>query len=234
MLFRSEILDIKAKSYNIYNNFKKRVLEIAEREINEKTDINISFHEIKTSRKVTSIKFNIEKKELEKSEIKEKEDSIELIELFNLCKTKTDEIKKILYKSLIKFNYEYVKSNVLYTNKNAKTNYTVYLKNSLKNDYSLEERTKKIKKLENKQKIQSENEKLKQDEVEKEEQNKQEIKELIEYFTEQEKEKHYNEYLNDKYTLKEVVSFENYLIVKINYDKILKLELQKRKKQEDN
>jgi plasmid replication initiation protein len=57
-----EILDIKVKSYNIYNNFKQKVLEIAEREINEKTDIHISFEEIKTSRKVTSIKFIIKSK----------------------------------------------------------------------------------------------------------------------------------------------------------------------------
>lgn len=57
-----EILDVKVKSYNIYNNFKQKVLEIAEREINEKTDINISFEEIKTGRKVTSIKFIIKSK----------------------------------------------------------------------------------------------------------------------------------------------------------------------------
>ena len=38
-----EILDIKAKSYNIYNRFKEKVLTIAEREINEKTDISIKF-----------------------------------------------------------------------------------------------------------------------------------------------------------------------------------------------
>jgi len=53
-----EILDINDK-YKKYNDFKKKVLEISEREINEKTDINISFEEIKTGRKVTSIKFKI-------------------------------------------------------------------------------------------------------------------------------------------------------------------------------
>jgi len=57
-----EILDIKAKSYSIYNRFKTKVLDIAEREINEKTDINISVEEIKTGRKVTSIKFIIKSK----------------------------------------------------------------------------------------------------------------------------------------------------------------------------
>jgi len=56
-----EILDINDK-YKKYNDFKKKVLEISEREINEKTDINISFEEIKTGRKVTSIKFIIQSK----------------------------------------------------------------------------------------------------------------------------------------------------------------------------
>ncbi len=55
------ILNIKEK-YKLYGDFKRKVLEIAEREINEKTDINISFEEIKTGRKVTSIKFIIKSK----------------------------------------------------------------------------------------------------------------------------------------------------------------------------
>lgn len=226
-----EILDIKAKSYNRYDNFKRKVLNIAEREINEKTDITISFEEVKTSRKVTSIKFLIEKKEkqvkqIETSETKEKKYSEEVESLF--CAIKKIEqvecLKDLIKTALKSYNFEYIKSNILYTNKNAKTNYNAYLQQAIENDYAKIDREKE----EQKQKIQSENEKLKQDEVEKEEQNKQEIKELIECLTEQEKEKHYNEYLSDKYTLKEVVSFENYLIVKIDYDKNLKLELQKR------
>lgn len=74
-----EILDIKAKSYSIYNNFKQKVLDIAEREINEKTDININVEEIKTGRKVTSIKFIItsKTKEVKKRNIeKELEEKI--------------------------------------------------------------------------------------------------------------------------------------------------------------
>jgi len=66
-----EIFDIEDK-YKKYNDFKKKVLEIAEREINEKTDINISFEEIKTGRKVTSIKFIIKSKEVKKKILKKK------------------------------------------------------------------------------------------------------------------------------------------------------------------
>ena len=45
--------------YKKFNDFKRDVLERAKREINEKTDTFIDYEEIKTSRKVTSIRFSI-------------------------------------------------------------------------------------------------------------------------------------------------------------------------------
>lgn len=60
-----EILDVKEKSYNIYNRFKERVILKSQEEINEKTDINIDFEEIKTGRKVTSLRFLISPKQKE-------------------------------------------------------------------------------------------------------------------------------------------------------------------------
>ena len=50
------------KSYVNYKDFRVKVLEKAQTEINELTDINIEFEPIKTRRKVTSIKFIIEEK----------------------------------------------------------------------------------------------------------------------------------------------------------------------------
>ena len=50
------------KSYNRFPDFRRFVLEKAQSEINELTDINMSFEPIKTGRKVTSIKFIIEEK----------------------------------------------------------------------------------------------------------------------------------------------------------------------------
>ncbi|MBW9159179.1 replication initiation protein (plasmid) [Clostridium tagluense] len=49
----------KEKAYNIYNNFKNRIITKAQKELAEKTDINFDYEEIKTGRKVTSIKFYI-------------------------------------------------------------------------------------------------------------------------------------------------------------------------------
>ena len=50
------------KSYNRFPDFRRKVLDKAQLEINELTDINIEFEPIKTGRKVTSIKFIIEEK----------------------------------------------------------------------------------------------------------------------------------------------------------------------------
>lgn len=47
------------KSYSLYSNFKNKVLLHAITEINEKTDLKISFEEIKKGRKIDSIKFKI-------------------------------------------------------------------------------------------------------------------------------------------------------------------------------
>ena len=48
--------------HNRFPDFRRKVLEKAQLEINELTDINIEFEPIKTGRKVTSIKFIIEEK----------------------------------------------------------------------------------------------------------------------------------------------------------------------------
>jgi len=53
-----ETLGIKEK-YAQYGNFKKRVLEPAEKDINKNTDISISYSTVKTGRKVTGIEFCI-------------------------------------------------------------------------------------------------------------------------------------------------------------------------------
>ena len=45
------------KAYGVYQNVKKKVILQAQKELNNKTDINFDYEEIKTGRKVTSIKF---------------------------------------------------------------------------------------------------------------------------------------------------------------------------------
>ena len=75
---------IEGNKYKLYGIFKVKVLEIAKREINSKTDILIDYEEIKQSRKITSVNFSIkknpnykttefEKSQIEKAEIIQKE-----------------------------------------------------------------------------------------------------------------------------------------------------------------
>ncbi|QIZ69148.1 replication initiation protein [Geobacillus subterraneus] len=51
--------------YKEYHNFKKRVLNPAQQEISEKTDIVFSYEEIRKKRKVVSIRFCIKEKSIE-------------------------------------------------------------------------------------------------------------------------------------------------------------------------
>lgn len=57
-----EMLGIEPKEYRLYGHFKNKVISVAQREINEKTDITFHFKEIKTGRKVAELEFVIEKK----------------------------------------------------------------------------------------------------------------------------------------------------------------------------
>lgn len=51
---------LKAENiYPLYADFKRKIIKQAQKELNEKTDIKFTFEEIKTGRKVTSIKFYI-------------------------------------------------------------------------------------------------------------------------------------------------------------------------------
>ena len=54
-----KILKADKGSYLIYQNFKNRIILQAQKELKEKTDISFEFEEIKTGRKVTSLKFYI-------------------------------------------------------------------------------------------------------------------------------------------------------------------------------
>lgn len=57
-----DILAVTSDSYNLYSNFKRKVLEVSKTHINLHTDIQIDYEEIKLSRKVHKIKFYIKSK----------------------------------------------------------------------------------------------------------------------------------------------------------------------------
>jgi plasmid replication initiation protein len=180
-----EILGIKKTQYKLYGDFRVKVLEIAKREINAKTDLEIDFEGIKKVRKVTSIKFRIKKnenfehfeeiedfKEVEK--IKEINYSEEVLNLYNVLpiEERLEDRKKELEKILKSHSYEMILGDINYCKNNAKDNFWGYFLKSLKSGHygkvnikkekiKEEEKQKKIenKKLEN-QKIENEKNKL--------------------------------------------------------------------------
>lgn len=54
-----EFCGIKENQYQKFSHVKERILDVAQREISNKTDLVIDYEEIKTSRKITSINFTI-------------------------------------------------------------------------------------------------------------------------------------------------------------------------------
>lgn len=63
-----KMVSANEKTYNTYGNFKSKILIQAQKELKDKTDITFEFEEIKTGRKVTSIKFNINSNDKRKAE----------------------------------------------------------------------------------------------------------------------------------------------------------------------
>lgn len=57
-----DMLKLTQKSYSLYSNVKLKVLDPSIKEINDKTDINISYKEVKVGRKVDSITFTVRNK----------------------------------------------------------------------------------------------------------------------------------------------------------------------------
>jgi plasmid replication initiation protein len=67
------------KSYTKYSNFKDKFLSQSIEEINEKTELEISYSELKTGRKITSINFCISHKEKTESQLRKEIEETETL-----------------------------------------------------------------------------------------------------------------------------------------------------------
>ncbi len=136
-----KLLGVEGK-YKEPRDLKKRILDPATKEINEKSDIEIKWEFSYTGKKITHINFWSKKKEkYNKSNTKESEiieevaEDENIIKLFNICKTHTQEIKNFISENIEKYSYEIFESNIKYTNKYAKDNYLAYFKKALSSDW---------------------------------------------------------------------------------------------------
>lgn len=144
-----EFLGISEK-YKRFDNFERRVLKVAKKEINKHTDIDIDYKKIKRGRKITHIAFSIrpsvrdtetevldvlyDDEEFENIKNKmnlsdKKLNKKQVLKLYEIAGQKTNHINAVDV-------YDYVKLNVEYTNEKSPDNYYAYLKKALKDDFS--------------------------------------------------------------------------------------------------
>jgi plasmid replication initiation protein len=151
------LLKIPDTKYTKYNNFKQRVLETAEKELREKSDIYFKYESIKTGRKITDIQFYIfknnkvieEKKNKDNKVIevkpKQEEEKQELkIDIDPTLKKELEELKidKVFIRDIIKvYPVDRIKRNLAYTkkellNENINSSVGGYFREALKRDYA--------------------------------------------------------------------------------------------------
>jgi hypothetical protein len=75
------MLGIEKEEYLIFNNFKQKVLDIAERELKEKSDFYFEYRTIKTGRAVTDIEFFVFNKEKQQKQLTTKDDSQKVLDV---------------------------------------------------------------------------------------------------------------------------------------------------------
>ncbi len=163
----------ETKSYSNINNLKTYVIEPAIEEINEETDIRLSYKEIKTVTKTTSLKFKVvlnksieNTEEIEITE-EQKEYSGAVRELFYLLPEKEQiEVRKSeLEKLLQEHSVEMLKADIEYTKNKAKTDFWAYFLKSIKSGHYSSAELEKKKITEEKKRLRAEQEEKEQIEM---------------------------------------------------------------------
>ncbi len=150
-----KILALEEGEYSQYAHFRQRVLEPAQKELAEKTDLRFTFDTIKEARKVCYVRLDIypntiegEYQEDEKKGMIEKKtidfdiishpDFVPLIRLVPKEHRGKTSVINIITKFFKKGDYKYIERNIKYANKNSQTNYQAYLNKTLNADWGLE------------------------------------------------------------------------------------------------
>lgn len=118
-------LAIEPTKYKQYGHFKSKVLAVAQKEINNKTDIHFEFVEIKTGRKVTSIEFIITSSPALNGSSSTQEKKLELNQSFSKLEDNTNSLENDLAGLGVKaekiewlsseFTQEHLERNIRYT-----------------------------------------------------------------------------------------------------------------------
>lgn len=145
---RFTVEDIKqqfgvANKYNQYNDFKKNILMPSILQINELTDLEVKYNEVKLGRKVLKLEFLFKRKDnvltiSEEPELTNFETgSKELITIISrIEKFISDNTKSIINEFYEIKGLEYIESSIQYAERNAKTNFDRYLQDTLRNNWA--------------------------------------------------------------------------------------------------
>lgn len=139
-------LNIDNKKYKLYNDFKKKTILIAQKELKEKTDIYFEFEELKNGRKITEINFLIFKNNQGSATVKEET----IIE--QKLTTEQEQLKsklinqykfseKISDDLVLAVSIEQIEKNITYTENEFKEgkitkNFNGFLLKAIKNNYA--------------------------------------------------------------------------------------------------
>ena len=143
--FFRELMGVPKSNYQIFRDFKRRVLDVAVNEVNAYSNLNIEPLLKKTGRKVTSIKFKISRREKKKRiALSDNDDT----KNFNHTPSEDKELASILRRDFLfterqtkkcfsQYSEEYIREKINYVNSNKTkiNNISAYLLSALKNDY---------------------------------------------------------------------------------------------------
>ena len=128
--------------YPQYKNFKQKVIDPSIKQINELTDLNVTYNEIKIGRSVSKLEFNFDVKRVQASNM-DKNSQIRALnysEVTEFLKPIESELstqtKELLSKYLREKGTEYIDACICYAKRNAKTNFDKYLADTLTNGWA--------------------------------------------------------------------------------------------------
>lgn len=177
------LLTIEKEKFKLYGDFKRYVILKAQKELKKSTDIAFSFKEHKKGRKIVSLTFHIEKnKDKQKSDSPNKKpknspapstadqmvDSnlAKALSLIPAGQIENQKVRNMIEDFLQKEDFDYVKWNILYTNKQKpQKDYAGYLFKSLEENFGQNYRNKMQDELSRLEKIDADGRKLDEEAV---------------------------------------------------------------------
>jgi plasmid replication initiation protein len=127
--------------YSAIKDLKKYVVDVGVEQINEYSDLKVSYTNIKTGKAVTGFLFVIGKapikEETDTTEVPK--DGMDFIAILLSLVPEQHRVKKTVHTAIgvaeKKYGFDYVKRNILYTNANASKSYAGFLGTALKGDW---------------------------------------------------------------------------------------------------